>query len=207
MQELLELAKVMEMKGAVGSRKIAEAASNTKDQLRNVLEFREKMPNFVHYVNDYSWTKEPSLVLVMSTVGRNSGVGLLERMRREGDGDLRRAWLFIDVVERKVIGEWKCFGMHVYSFTQRRLHTIAIVYLKSTTQVVYSFAFAQVEKVAAEYGVIMDCYGFSSDAEGAMILAVKERYNPGPERYQECVFHFEQNGGRLVTSTLPGSKR
>ena len=75
MDELQELAKVLEMKGAVDSRKIASETYSSNNQMPKVLEYLTKMSGFVHYVNDYAWTREPSMVVVMSTVGSNSGVG------------------------------------------------------------------------------------------------------------------------------------
>ena len=207
MEDIAEIAKILEVKGAVNSRKIAEDTFSSAGQMERVLAYQKKMPGHIHYVNDLAWTGSPSMVVVMTTTGRNSGVGILLRMRRGDDGDLRRAWLCMDVVEGKVVGEWKCFGLHVYSFTQRRLLTIATVYIKSTTGLVYNFAFDQVERICLKFDVIVDCYGFISDAEGAIVLAVKGRYKVSDDRYQECVFHFNQNSNRVVDRTLPAMKR
>lgn len=207
MNDLGEIARVLEVKGAVNARKISEGASNSNGQMQRVLDFQKKLPNHIHHVNEFEWNGAPSMVLVMSTVGTNSGVGIMDRMRKEDGGDLCRAWLCMDVVERKVVGDWKCFGLHVYSFTQHRLLTIATAYVKSTTEQVYDTILQLVERVCGQFGVVVDCYAFISDAEGAVILAVKKRYNVSDDRYQECVFHYHQNCHRVVDATLPAKWR
>lgn len=51
-------------------------------------------------------------VFKMSTNGPASGLDLVNRMRRSGDGDLRRAWVCFDHVKR--VREWTTMAAHVY---------------------------------------------------------------------------------------------
>lgn len=51
-------------------------------------------------------------VFKMSTKGPASGLDLVNRMRRSGDGDLRRAWVCFDHVKR--VREWTTMAAHVY---------------------------------------------------------------------------------------------
>ena len=48
----------------------------------------------------------------MSTAGPGSGVELVNRMRRDGKGDLRKSWVCFDHV-RRVVG-WTTMAAHVY---------------------------------------------------------------------------------------------
>lgn len=55
---------------------------------------------------------EKCFVFKMSTVGPASGVDLVNRMRRDGDGDLRRAWVQFDHTRR--VADWVTMACHVY---------------------------------------------------------------------------------------------
>lgn len=56
--------------------------------------------------------EERCYVFKMSTVGPASGVDLVNRMRRHGNGDLKRAWVCFDHVRR--IEGWTTMAAHVY---------------------------------------------------------------------------------------------
>ena len=55
-----------------------------------------------------------SHVFKMSTMGPGSGVEIVERMRRMGNGDLKRAWVCFDHVKRISEG-WTTMAAHVYN--------------------------------------------------------------------------------------------
>lgn len=55
---------------------------------------------------------ERCFVFKMSTTGPASGVDLVNRMRRTGDGDLRRSWVCFDHVRR--VQGWTTMAAHVY---------------------------------------------------------------------------------------------
>lgn len=55
---------------------------------------------------------ERCYVFKMSTKGPASGVDLINRMRRTGNGDLKHAWVQFDHT-RRVIG-WSTMACHVY---------------------------------------------------------------------------------------------
>lgn len=56
--------------------------------------------------------EEKCFVFKMSTLGPGSGLDLVNRMRRTGDGDLRRAWIQFDHTHRSI--DWVTMGCHVY---------------------------------------------------------------------------------------------
>ena len=56
-----------------------------------------------------------SHVFKMSTTGPGSGVKLVNRMRQDGVGDLKRSWVCYDHV-RRVVG-WTTMATHVYNPT------------------------------------------------------------------------------------------
>ena len=53
-------------------------------------------------------------VFKMSTLGPGSGMELVERMRRIGNGDLHKAWVCFDHVKRITNG-WTTMATHVYN--------------------------------------------------------------------------------------------
>ena len=55
-----------------------------------------------------------SHVFKMSTMGPSSGVQIVERMYRMGNGDLKRAWVCFDHVKRISEG-WTTMSTHVYN--------------------------------------------------------------------------------------------
>lgn len=55
-----------------------------------------------------------SHVFKMSTMGPGSGVEIVERMRRSGNGDFKRAWVCFDHVKRISEG-WTTMAAHVYN--------------------------------------------------------------------------------------------
>ena len=55
-----------------------------------------------------------SHVFKMSTMGPGSHVEIVERMRRMGNGDLKRAWVCFDHVKRISEG-WTTMAAHVYN--------------------------------------------------------------------------------------------
>lgn len=56
--------------------------------------------------------EEKCFVFKMSTSGPASGVDLVNRMRRSGDGDLSKSWVLFDHTHR-VYG-WSTMACHVY---------------------------------------------------------------------------------------------
>lgn len=67
--------------------------------------------HFPHQTNDNNMK---SHVFKMSTMGPGSGVEIVERMRRTGNGDLKRAWVCFDHVKRITEG-WTTMAAHVYN--------------------------------------------------------------------------------------------
>lgn len=55
---------------------------------------------------------ERCFVFKMSTKGPASGVDLVNRMRRDGSGDLRTSWIQFDHTRR--VAEWSTMACHVY---------------------------------------------------------------------------------------------
>ena len=54
-------------------------------------------------------------VFKMSTTGPGSGIELINRMRQDGNGDLRKSWVCFDHVRR--VAGWTTMAAHVYDPT------------------------------------------------------------------------------------------
>ena len=58
-------------------------------------------------------TTERCFIFKMSTTGPGSGIDIVQRMDKDGNGDLYQAWVCFDHVHRVDTG-WHTMGAHVY---------------------------------------------------------------------------------------------
>ena len=78
---------------------------------------RNSLYDFIHSIQFPNQSNDAAMkshIFKMSTMGPGSGVDIVERMRRTGNGDLKRAWVCFDHVKRISEG-WTTMAAHVYN--------------------------------------------------------------------------------------------